>query len=75
LYYLTVSRNDTLPVYLLNGSANPAAWLILFPQGTHRNIKTYAGFTQLDYDFTSHLTGTLSFRYDREDRDQFETVA
>jgi iron complex outermembrane receptor protein len=72
LYYLTVSRNDTLPVYLLNGSANPAAWLILFPRGTHRNIKTYAGFTQLDYDFTSRLTGALGLRYDREDRDQFD---
>src|SRR3569833_559556 len=36
LYYLTVSRNDTLPVYLLNGSTNPSAWLILFPRGTHR---------------------------------------
>jgi len=70
LYYLTVSRNDTLPVYLLSGATNPAAWLILFPRGTHRNIKTYAGFTQLDYDFTSRLTGTLGFRYDREDRDQ-----
>jgi iron complex outermembrane recepter protein len=72
LYYLAVSRNDTLPVYLLNGSTSPSAWLILFPRGTHRNVKTYAGFTQLDYDFTSRLTGTLGFRYDHEDRDQFD---
>jgi iron complex outermembrane receptor protein len=44
----------------------------LFLNGTHRNIKAYAAFTQLEYDLTSQLTGTIGFRYDREDRDQFD---
>jgi iron complex outermembrane recepter protein len=71
LYYLNLSRDDTLPFYILNGSTNPADWVEYYPLGTHRTIKAYAGFAQLDYDLTNKFTATLGFRYDYEDRTQF----
>jgi iron complex outermembrane receptor protein len=71
-YYLDLSRNDTLPFYLLNGSADPADWLAFYLLGTHRTIKAYAGFGQLDYSITDDLTATLGIRYDHERRTQFD---
>ena len=47
-YYLDLARNDTLPFYLLNRWADPADWLAFYLLGTHRTIKAYAGFGQLD---------------------------
>ncbi|MEP7245900.1 MAG: TonB-dependent receptor [Gammaproteobacteria bacterium] len=71
-YVLSSIRNDSLPVYILGGSADPADWFVLFPLGTHRTIKAYAAFSQIDYDFTDRFTATFGIRYDREDRDQFD---
>jgi iron complex outermembrane receptor protein len=71
-YYLNLNRYDTLPFYLLNGSADPADWLSFYLNGTHRTIKAYAGFGQLDYSLTEKFTATLGIRFDHEDRTQYD---
>ncbi len=74
LYYISIDRRDTLPVFIdFDGDGDLAdETFIISPVGLKRNIDAIAVFGNLDFDITDKWTVSLGLRYDREDRDQFD---